>query len=359
MIVAERIAALVPSMRQRAARLDDDAAFPGEDIDALRTAGALSLSLPVEHDRRDGDSLTLADQLADVLILIGSGNLAVGRIIEAHINTRHLIARFGTPAQRERADADVADGHLFALWVTDAPEHRLRVTRTGHRWLLEGGKMFCSAAGHATRALVTAMDRTGHQQMLVLPLGCERVRPLEAPLQGMRAAVTGAVDFSGCLVEADALLGEPGDYLREPDFSAGAWRGSAVALGGLQSLLEFMREQLTASGRLDNPHQLRRLGRALIAGETSRLWVRAVAHVAEDRNAEPAHAVAYTGLARIAVETACLDAMQRVQRSLGLTAFRRGNPVERICRDLATYLRQPAPDDVLTEAAAHFARPPK
>jgi alkylation response protein AidB-like acyl-CoA dehydrogenase len=175
----------------------------------------------------------------------------------------------------------------------------------------------------------------------------------------MRAAVTGAVDFSGCLVEADALLGEPGDYLREPDFSAGAWRGSAVALGGLQRLLELTREQLAASGRLDNPHQLRRLGRALIAGETSRLWVRAVARVAEDRNAEPAHAVAYTGLARIAIETACLDAMQRVQRSLGLTAFRRGNPVERICRDLATYLRQPAPDDVLTEAAAHFARPPK
>jgi hypothetical protein len=35
-----------------------------------------------------------------------------------------------------------------------------------------------------------------------------------------------------------------------------------------------------------------------------------------------------------------------------------GNPVERICRDLGTYLRQPAPDEVLTEAAAYFARRP-
>jgi hypothetical protein len=65
------------------------------------------------------------------------------------------------------------------------------------------------------------------------------------------------------------------------------------------------------------------------------------------------------GLARIAVETACLDAMRLVQRSLGLSAFRHGNPVERICRDLGTYLRQPAPDAVLTEAAAHFARHPE
>ena len=106
-------------------------------------------------------------------------------------------------------------------------------TRDGIR--LDGGKMFCSAAGFATRALVTAVDDAGQSRMLVIALGNgERVRPLEAPLQGMRAAVTGAVDFTGCIADRDACLGEPGDYLREPDFSAGAWRGSAVAAGGLQ-----------------------------------------------------------------------------------------------------------------------------
>jgi alkylation response protein AidB-like acyl-CoA dehydrogenase len=98
-----------------------------------------------------------------------------------------------------------------------------------------------------------------------------------------------------------------------------------------------------------------RLGRATIASETSDLWVRHVARIAEDPRAGPAEAVARTGLARIAVETVCLDAMRLVQRSLGLSAFRSGTAVERICRDLATYLRQPASDEVLTAAAAHFA----
>jgi alkylation response protein AidB-like acyl-CoA dehydrogenase len=115
---------------------------------------------------------------------------------------------------------------------------------------------------------------------------------------------------------------------------------------------------LKAAGRLDNPHQLQRLGNSLIACETSRLWVRQVARTVEDPQVDPGHAIAYTGLARIAVETACLDAMRLAQRSLGLSAFRRGNPVERICRDLGTYLRQPAPDEVLTEAAAYVARQP-
>jgi hypothetical protein len=172
----------------------------------------------------------------------------------------------------------------------------------------------------------------------------------------MRAAVTGAVDFTGCVVDPDVCLGESGDYLREPVFSTGAWRGSAVATGGLQSLVELMTNQLKAAERIGNPHQLQRLGTAIIQCETSSLWVRRAARIAEDPTSDPDEAVAYVGLARIAVETACLDAMRLVQRSLGLSAFRHGNPVERICRDLGTYLRQPAPDAVLTEAAAHFAR---
>jgi hypothetical protein len=37
-----------------------------------------------------------------------------------------------------------------------------------------------------------------------------------------------------------------------------------------------------------------------------------------------------------------------------LAAFLEANPVERIMRDLGTYLRQPAPDEALTEAANWF-----
>ena len=66
--------------------------------------------------------------------------------------------------------------------------------------------------------------------------------------------------------------------------------------------------------------------------------------------------VIVVGLARLAVESACLDVIRLVQRSLGLSAFRHGHPAERICRDLGTYLRQPAPDEVLSEAASWFAR---
>lgn len=354
--IVDRVAGMIPWMQQRAGRLDDEAAFPTDEITALRDAGVLALPLPVEYLTWTDEVQALADQLADVLMRIGEGNLAVGRIIEAHINARHLIARHGSAVQRARAADDVRKGHLFALWVTGASRNDLRMRRMRDGIRLDGGKQFCSAAGHATRALVTAVDEIGESYMLVMTLRQgERVRPLESPLQGMRAAVTSAADFSGCMVDREACLGGPGDYLREPDFSGGAWRGSAVAAGGLRSLIELTRAQLTAAGRLDNEHHLQRMGKAMIADETSRLWAREAARIIEDPDAEPRRAVAYAGLARIGIESACLDAMQLLQRSLGLSAFRHGNPVERICRDLATYLRQPAPDEVLTEAAAWFA----
>ncbi len=89
-----------------------------------------------------------------------------------------------------------------------------------------------------------------------------------------------------------------------------------------------------------------------MAEETARLWVERAAVLAETQGDEAA--ANYVKLARIAVDRACGEAIQLVQRSAGLAAFARPHTIERLCRDLATYLRQPALDEVADEAAAHF-----
>ena len=48
--MVDRVTALVPRMQQRAQEADDMAAFPSEDIAALRDAGVLALPLPIEQD---------------------------------------------------------------------------------------------------------------------------------------------------------------------------------------------------------------------------------------------------------------------------------------------------------------------
>ncbi len=202
--------------------------------------------------------------------------------------------------------------------------------------------------------MITAQTEAGSQLVLVPLTPRILVTDRGVKLAGMRAAVTGSVDFTGVVAGEEAMIGEPGDYLREPLFSSGAWRSSAVALGGLAALIDTAKKELCSRDRADNPFQRMRFGKSVIAHETGRLWMLEAVKRVDAATGAGDEAVAYVNLARTAVETACLDAMRHIQRSLGLSAFMEGSRAERIARDLATYLRQPAPDEVLVEAAGYF-----
>jgi alkylation response protein AidB-like acyl-CoA dehydrogenase len=347
--LADRLAALVAPFRARQAEYDSGATFPAGNITDLHAAGALTAPFPISAGGLGwGTDPAGAIPLLTALRRIGQGSLATGRLWEGHVNAIRLVATYGTPAQLRALAQDAAAGHLLGLWVTDGATP-LRLDGRD----LTGAKSICSGAGHLTCALVTAQPPAGDAVLAIVHLDNRaRATPSAIRLQGMRAATTGAMDLTG--LEA-TVVGQPGDYLRQPDFSAGAWRTSAVTLGGMDALIALTQAELTARGRAENPHQLARMGAALIAQETAALWLTRAATLAEAPTTNPGHVAAYVNLARIAVEAAALDLIRLVQRSLGLSAFIQGHPAEILLRDLATYLRQPAPDETLTEAAAWFS----
>lgn len=335
------------------ARLDREKRFPSAAMAALGEAGLLGSVVPSNYG---GADLSGGIMLLALLHSLGRGSMAVGRIFEAHVNALRLVMRYGNEPQRRQAAKDAISGKLFALWVTDDPASPLRSEHRSGILHLSGTKSICSAAGHAQRAVVTAATPEGTDVMLLLSLGAgEQVCAQNSSLLGMRAAVSGRVSFDGCTAPTTDMIGRPGDYLREPEFSTGAWRSSAVALGGLAAILFVAREQLVARGRDGDPHQRARMAQTFIAHQTGWLWLQKVAQLLEHEG-DAVESVAYVNLARTAIERMAMDALQAVQRSLGLTAFLEGSPVERLCRDLATYLRQPAPDEALDEAAAYFMR---
>ncbi len=333
-------------MTARATDLDRTGAFPTEDIAALRACGALLAPVPVAlggegaGTESDGAGLILALMLA-----LGRGNLAVARLVEAHVNALRLVMRFGDERAREAAAADAAAGHLFGLWVTDS---RRPLVAEGDR--LAGEKGPCSGAGHCTRALVTAAACGGTRMAVIALTGAEAVEPVSG-LQGMRAAANGVVALDR--VRVRDWVGSVGAYLAEPDFSCGAWRASAAAAGALEALVSALGDGLRRRHQAEAPMQVARFGEALMARDTARLWAERVAMAAEHPG-DAAARVATVNLGRLAVERACLDVIRLVQRSMGLAAFVAPNPVERMLRDLATYLRQPAPDAVLLETAAWY-----
>ncbi len=338
---------LIAIFQARASALDAASAFPHDNIADLRTIGALTAPLP-RHLGGNGAGTEPegAPAILHLLRTIGQGHLPTGRLFEGHVNAIKLVATYGSPAQLADMADTIAAGHLLGLWVTDGPEPaRLE----GHT--LAGGKLFCSGAGHIAHALITAQPPSGDPVMALIHIDPARATPSAIRLQGMRSATTGQVDLT--FLPA-TTIGQPGDYLRPPIFSSGAWRTSAVTLGGIDALVAILVGELHSRGRASNPHQQTRLGQAFIAQETASLFLAKAARIAEANSTDPGTTAAYVNLARLAVERAALDAIELTQRSLGLSALVQGHPAERLMRDLATYLRQPAPDETLTEAAAWF-----
>jgi len=334
----------------RAGAYDEDGAYPAADVAALHEAGLLTAVLPVKCAGAALSGLFLSK----VLRSIGSGSLPLGRLFEGHVNALELVLRYGGPERIDLVAQEARAGKLFGVWNTDDLNGLRLLHRHGRYWL-EGRKVLASGAGHIQRPLVTATDEDGRRLMVLPQLNVPDRADLSGwKAQGMRASATGAVDFTGVGVEPVEIVGRDGDYERQPWFSAGAWRFAAVHLGGMERLFDLLRQHLQETNRGRDAHQAARLGGASMAIETARLWVAQAATTTETPlgSRAPEQLVAYVNLARLAVEAAALDLMQLVQRSVGLQAFLRPNPIERISRDLATYLRQPGPDRALTDAAA-------
>ncbi len=341
--------------------LDCDGADPAALCEPLRQTGLFIDVLPREHG---GAGLSTAPSrfglLARVLGALGGANLSAGRIFEGHVNAVKLVWRYGDDHQRAALTADIRAGAVCGVWNAEAPPG-LRIdampAKAGPPARLQGGKIYASGLGLVTRPLITARTPNGDGLMIIPSAIADRQFDLaEWRVRGMKATATGSIDFSGLAVTASEVVGGPGDYYRSPLFKGGAWRFAAVQTGAIQRLSTLLRSELNARRRADDPHQKARIAHAALAAETARLWVLHAAELAESENTEPAAADAYVNLARLAVERAGLEVIALAERGLGLAAFTRPNPVDRVVRDLSTYLRQPFPDGALEDASAYLTQ---
>lgn len=296
--------------------------------------------------------------LCTVLRLLGAGDLSMARLFEGHFNAVSLVCRYGTPAQMRDLRQSVEAGLLSAVWGAD-DAHGLKIVEQGSGTQLKGRKILSSGAGFVMRPLVTASSKEG-QVLCLLRLEQGYAADLTTwQAQGMRSTATGSVELTGLLVTAETVVGAAGDFMRQPHFSGGAWRFCAAHLGAAERLVDLFRDHLVARGRGDDPYQLQRLAVSTAAVKTARFWVEEAARrLAADDEHDPATVVAFANLTRMVTERSALDVMEAVQRGVGLAAFVRPHPIERICRDLSTYLRQPVPDLAISDGARTFLASP-
>ncbi|WP_156818847.1 acyl-CoA dehydrogenase [Sphingomonas sp. Mn802worker] len=321
-----------------------DEEFPAERLRTLIDLGATSAFVTL-------DGAAAAVDLLTTLRLIGGADLSLGRIYEGHVNAVQLVHAYGGATQRDALARDLAAGRVYGVWNTE-PAPGMNVEETGPgTYRLSGAKSFATGAGHIDRALITARWPDGTKQMVLADVSeaGARVDNSAWQVRGMRGTNSGTLDFNGLVVSSDALIGEAGDYEREPRFSAGAWRFTAVQLGAVEALLRHWRDHLVATGKANDSIQRARIGAAIVATRSAATWVGRASQLAEDGSP---NAIAHVLMTRGVVEEAGLLVMEGAARAIGTASFFAGSRVDRITRDLGLYLRQPVPDQARDRAAA-------
>lgn len=296
-----------------------------------------------------GIALTDGIDLCTILRCLGAADLSIARLIEGHINAVMLVCRYGSASQIGTLATSIETGALSAVWGAD-DAIGLKIVQDEIGQALRGQKILASGAGFVTRPLVTAAADDG-QTLCLLDLAPGYVSDISTwQVLGMKSTATGSVDLTGHRISTAEIIGKPGDFMRQPHFSGGAWRFCAAHLGATERLVDLFRAHLTATGRGDDPYQLERIAGCVTAARTARFWVEDAARRLGD-DGDPQEVVAFANLTRMVTERCALDVMEQLQRGVGLRAFVRPNDIERICRDLSTYLRQPVPDRAMSDGA--------
>lgn len=363
-----RVAQIADFAAANAAKIDRYGAFPAQEFELITEAGLLAAPLP-----RKFGGLGLGTEAGGALPLLlllkqlGRGNLSVGRVYEGHVNALQLIYTFGTPEQFKDFAAQARDRHkIFGVWNAEAEDGVKLMPLDGGRFRLEGSKTFASGCGFVERPFASGALPDGSWQMCIVPM--DEVETVVDPdwwqPSGMRASASYKVDFSGVELEPDYIIGNPGDYFRQPWLTGGVIRFAAVQLGGAEALFNLTREYLQSLNRTKDPYQEERLGKMAIAIESGNLWLRGAATLvdeyapvfggdASESHPQASTIVAYGNMVRTAVEQICMDTIALCERCVGTRGLLPPNPMERIIRDLTLYLRQPAFDAALANVGQY------
>ncbi|WP_142527980.1 acyl-CoA dehydrogenase family protein [Pedobacter westerhofensis] len=354
---------LYQQLDQLAVRTEASGGMPAEEIRLLKQSGLLSIVLPGnELDFNDDHMPELLSLLKDV----GRSNGAVGRIYEGHINTLFLIHLYATDQQRDWwYNQSGQHQKLFGVWNTDGATG-ISFAVDHSTVSINGSKGFCSGSSLVDYALIGGKTdqplAASDWQMVVVPMDQVeeyRIDRNSWKPMGMKASVSHTIDFSGIILDGDAVLGAPGDYLRAPFFLSGAIRFAAVQLGMAEAVYNKTMSFLRSLNRLDDPFQKMRIGKMAMAIHTGQLWIQNAGHEFDrlkGMDEQHERLIAYAHLSRLTVESTCLEVLELSARCVGAKGLMAPGDLERWHRDLSYYLRQPAPDATLQNAAGYLIR---
>ncbi|SDU94279.1 hypothetical protein SAMN05216202_1995 [Pseudomonas mucidolens] len=294
-----------------------DAEGLGQTLRAMAQQRLDQLPLP-----GGGQTLQRFNQLARV----AGHDLGLCKLFEGHTDALAIMAELDSPAP--------ATGSTWGMWAAEPPTERVRVTRVGQRWVLEGCKAWCSGAGVVSHGLLTAWDERDRQQLIAVPMHQAGVTVTGEGWEAVGMGATASVQVRFCNADGVAV-GGPGDYLQRPGFWHGGVGIAACWYGAARCLAEVLREHCA---RREEPHALAHLGAVDVALSAAAAVLRSSAEEI-DRHPQ-ANAQLLARRARGVVEAAADQVIGHAGRALGAGPYCKDRHFARLIADLPVYLRQ-------------------
>ncbi|MEH6408218.1 MAG: acyl-CoA dehydrogenase family protein, partial [Leeuwenhoekiella sp.] len=134
-------------------------------------------------------------------------------------------------------------------------------------------------------------------------------------------------------------------------------RFAAVQLGGAEAFANVTLEHLKKQERVEDTYQQTRIAKIAMLLESGRLWIEAAGKLADTTDeSSSAELVNYANMVRTAIMDICNEVIKLSERSVGLQGFMQDHPMEKLHRDLTTYLKQPGPDYALANIGKFTAQ---
>jgi len=206
-------------VRPIAAAIDREARFPRETVRRMGELGLMGIAIPEAHGGSGADTIAYVVALEEVAKVCASH-----AVIMSVNNSLYCdpVAKFGTPAQKERFLTPFASGQKLGCFSLTEPEAGSDATnqntlarRDGDDYVLDGRKIFVTNGREADAALVFAQtDRAkGHRGIsaFLVDNGTPGFTVVKTEDKlGLRASDTAEFLFEGCRVPAAKRLGAEG-----------------------------------------------------------------------------------------------------------------------------------------------------
>ncbi|MEU8814257.1 acyl-CoA dehydrogenase family protein [Actinoplanes sp. NPDC048796] len=314
--------------------------IPVDVLRELGAAGALCAQVPPSHG---GPGLSSRDN-GELTAFVGSLCSSVRSVMTSQGMAAWAVQRLGDAAQRARLLPELCRGRLAAVAFSepaagsDLTAMRASIRREGDRVVVDGAKVWCTAAATADLLVVFGRYEDG-AAAVVVPAGAPgvRVRPI-ADAHGCRAAGHADIDLDDVRLPVDHLLGGTAQALPMLITTVLAYGRMSVAWGSA-GILTACRQ--AAAAHATTRHQSGRplAGHQLVARHLAELYVaeqnalRACEHASARWDSGSAEMVVATVLAKQVSATGAARGAEIAMQVLASAGAHDGHVVARAHRD--------------------------